>query len=45
VLDVGDHISFYLNLETDTSEVDDVTITGMSYSYLTTHLGVEDGDE
>lgn len=45
VVEAGDHLSFYLNLETDTSEVDDVTITGMSYSYLTTHIGIEDGDE
>lgn len=45
LVDAGDHLSFYLNLETDTSEVDDVIILGMSFSYLTTHLGIEDGDE
>lgn len=45
VLEVGDHIAFIINLETDTSEVDDIIVAGMRGSYLTTHLGIEDGDE
>jgi len=45
VIEAGDHLTFKLNLETDTSEVDDVIISGMSFSYLTTHMGIEDGDE
>lgn len=45
VLDVGDIVSFSLNLETDTSEVDDIILSDISFSYLTTHVGIEDGDE
>lgn len=45
VLDVGDVISFKLNLVTGTSEVDDIIISDMSFSYLKTHVGIEDGDE
>jgi hypothetical protein len=45
VVEIGDIISFRLNLETDTSEVDDIVISDMSFSYLTTHVGIEDGDE
>jgi len=45
VLEVGDIISIILNLETDTSEVDDIVITAMEFSYLTTHIGIENGDE
>jgi hypothetical protein len=45
VVEVGDNLSVVVNLETDTSEVDDVVITGLSFSYLTTHVGIENGDE
>lgn len=45
VVEAGDNLSVVLNLETDTSEVDDVVITGLSFSYLTTHTGIENGDE
>jgi hypothetical protein len=44
VVEVGDVISFVLNLETDTSEVDDIVITSMEYYYNTTHVGIESGD-
>jgi hypothetical protein len=45
VVEVNDLMSFRLNLETDTSEVDDIVLSDMSFSYLTTHVGIEDGDE
>jgi hypothetical protein len=45
VVEVNDLMSFRLNLETDTSEVDDIVLSDMSVSYLTTHVGIEDGDE
>ena len=45
VLDAGDIISFKLNIETDTSEVDNIILSDMSFSYLKTHVGLEDGDE
>jgi len=45
VLDVGDVVGFKLNLETDTSEVDDIILADMSFSYLTTHTYIENGDE
>jgi len=44
-IEVGDVISLQLNLETDTSEVDNIIINKVSFSYLTTHVGIEDGDE
>ncbi len=44
VLEAGDVLAFVLNLETDTSEVDDVTITSMEFYYPTTHVGLEAGD-
>lgn len=46
VIEVGDTIAFILNLETDTSEVDNIIILsgGMSFSYPTTHSGQESGD-
>ena len=44
VVDVGDIVSIVLNLETDTSEVDDIVVTAMEFYYNTTHLGVEAGD-
>ena len=44
VLKVGDHITVYVNLETDTSEVDDIIIVSMIGLYPTSHIGTEDGD-
>lgn len=44
VIEVGDIIAFVLNLETDTSEVDDIVITSMEFSYNTTHSSIESGD-
>lgn len=44
VLEAGDALSFILNLETDTSEVDNVIITSMEFYYPTTHVGIESGD-
>jgi hypothetical protein len=45
VLDAGDIVAFTLNLETDTSEVDNIILSDMSFSYLKTHVGIENGDE
>ena len=44
VIEVGDIISIILNLETDTSEVDDIVVTSMEFYYQTAHLGIESGD-
>ncbi len=44
VVEVGDSIAFLLNLETDSSEVDDIVIVSMEYFYNTTHIGIESGD-
>ena len=44
VIEAGDILGFRFNLETDTSEVDDVTVANISFRYATSHLGVEDGD-
>lgn len=44
VIDAGDHISVILNLETDTSEIDDIIILEGAYYYNTTHTGIESGD-
>lgn len=41
---VEDKIHIHLNLETDTSEVDDIIINALSYFYNTTHVGIESGD-
>lgn len=43
---VGDKFGFIFNLETDTSEVDDIVILqgGTSFYYKTTHIGIESGD-
>jgi hypothetical protein len=41
VVEVGDSISMILNLETDTSEVDDIIICDASFYYSTTHIGIE----
>lgn len=45
VLEVGDTIQGVCNLETDTSEVDDIILNAISISYPTTHTGIESGDE
>lgn len=44
VVEVGDHIRCTLNLETDTSEIDNVVIESASMYYRTTHPGIELGD-
>lgn len=44
VVEAGDVISMILNLETDSSEVDDVVISDCSFYYNTTHIGTESGD-
>ncbi len=44
VVEVGDVMSVILNLETDTSEVDDIVITSMEFYYPTTHTSIESGD-
>lgn len=44
VADAGDLFSFLLNLETDTSEIDNILIVAVSFNYNTTHLGIESGD-
>jgi hypothetical protein len=44
VVDIGDVIDFTLNLETDTSEIDDVLITDGAFYYNTTHTYIESGD-
>lgn len=44
VVEAGDVIRAILNLETDTSEVDNVVINSAEFYYNTTHLGIESGD-
>ena len=44
VVEAGDKIHFILNLETDTSEVDNIIINHASFYYRTTHVGIESGD-
>lgn len=44
VVEVEDIMAIILNLETDTSEVDDIVVTGMEMWYNTTHMQVEAGD-
>ena len=43
-IEVGDCIAFQVNLETDTSEIDDITLNAFTYYYHTTHTGIESGD-
>jgi len=43
-IEVGDKISFILHMETDTSEVDSIIVTGGTVNYQTTHVGIESGD-
>lgn len=44
VIESGDVMSLILNLETDTSEVDDIVIVSMEFYYNTAHVGIEAGD-
>ena len=44
VVEAGDLISFILNLETDTSEIDSAIILAAHLHYNTTHTGIEAGD-
>lgn len=44
VVEVGDTIRVILNLETDTSEVDNIIVNDASFYYSTTHVGIESGD-
>ena len=44
VVDARDKFSFILNLETDTSEIDNILVTNGSYYYNTKHVGIEDSD-
>jgi len=44
VVEVGDIVHVHLNLETDTSEVDDIIINNIAFHYNTTHAGIESGD-
>ena len=44
VVQVGDIITMTFNLETDTSEIDNILFLHASFYYNTTHLGVESGD-
>jgi len=44
VVDAGDSMCFVMNLETDTSEIDNILIVDASYNYNTTHIGIESGD-
>lgn len=44
VVQAGDMIHCILNLETDTSEVDDIIINAASFYYQTTHTSIESGD-
>jgi hypothetical protein len=43
-IETGDRLSFTLNLETDTSEIDNILVANGSIVYSTTHIGIEDGD-
>jgi len=43
-LEVGDKITAIINLETDTSIIDNIIINDGSFYYNKTHAGIEDGD-
>jgi len=43
-VDAGDDVTFVINLETDTSEIDDIVMTSGGFFYNTTHVGIEEGD-
>ena len=44
VIQAGDAITICMNLETDTSEVDNIIIVDAAFYYNTTHIGIESGD-
>lgn len=44
VIEKEDILAMILNLETDTSEIDDILVVHASYNYNTTHVGIESGD-
>jgi len=44
VVEAGDKIGLILNLETDTSEIDDIVVVHATAHYLTTHIGFEATD-
>ena len=44
VLEVGDIIGARFNLDTGTSDIDDVTVEAVVAFYNTTHVGIEAGD-
>lgn len=44
VVDAGDVICFMLNLETDTSEIDNILVIDASFYYSTTHTYIESAD-
>jgi hypothetical protein len=44
VIEAGDILDLVLNLETDTSECDDVIVNHVTFHYHTTHVGIETAD-
>jgi len=44
VVEAGDIMGFALNLETDTSEVDDIIVLHGAFYYNSSHVGIESGD-
>ena len=44
VVEIDDQVSFLLNLETDTSEIDNIIVEGVSFYYNTKHIGIESTD-
>ena len=44
VVDAGDIIALVINLDTGTSDVDNIIVTAMEFYYATTHTGIESGD-
>ena len=44
IVDAGDIIAMVLNLDTGTSDVDNIIVTAMEFYYATTHFGIESGD-
>lgn len=43
-IEVGDRLSFVMNLETDTSEIDNILVVNGSIAYNTSHVGIEASD-
>lgn len=44
ILEVGDQVGCRFNLNTGTSDIDDVIVEAVSAHYGTTHVGIESGD-